>query len=95
MKLQQWPERLPGIATTIQLQPDQYAAHLDIANLLILGRQYNDAKEHLDLLVQKQPNNPDVYIARSNYYSAPTTPPPLWRTCKRLCNWIPTAPTLI
>ena len=36
----------------------------------ILGRHFNDAKEHLDLLAQKQPNNPDVYIARANYYSA-------------------------
>ncbi len=38
-----------------------------MANLLILGGHLNEAKEHLDLLRQKQPNNPDVYIALSNY----------------------------
>ncbi len=38
MKLQQWPSAYQELSTTIQLQPDQYAAHLDMANLLILGR---------------------------------------------------------
>src|ERR1700674_649938 len=70
MKLQQWPTAYQELLTTVQIQPDQYAAHLDMANLLILGRQFNDAKEHLDLLAQKQPDNPDVYIARANYYAA-------------------------
>ena len=70
MKLQQWPTAYQELLTTVQIQPDQYAAHLDMANLLIMGRQFNEAKEHLDLLAQKQPNNPDVYIARANYYAA-------------------------
>jgi tetratricopeptide (TPR) repeat protein len=69
MKLQQWPSAYQELAATIQYQPENYAAHLDIANLLILGHQPDEAKEHLDLLAQKQPNNPDVYIARSNYYA--------------------------
>jgi tetratricopeptide (TPR) repeat protein len=67
MKLQQWQVAFQELSTTIQLQPDQYAAHLDMANLLILGRQYGEAKEHLDLVAPKQPNNPEVFIARSNY----------------------------
>jgi tetratricopeptide (TPR) repeat protein len=70
MKLQQWPAAYQELLTTVQIQPDQYAAHLDMANLLILNRQFSDAKEHLDLLAQKQPDNPDVYIARANYYAA-------------------------
>ncbi len=70
MKLQQWPIAYQELSKTIEIQPDQYAAHLDMANLLILGRQFNDAKGHLDLLAEKQPNNPDVYIARANYYAA-------------------------
>jgi len=70
LKLEQWPTAFQELTTTIQLQPDHYAAHLDIANLLMLGRQFNDAKQHLDLLAQKQPDNPDVDIARSNYDAA-------------------------
>src|ERR1700694_510031 len=58
LKLQQWPTAYQELTTTIQIQPDQYAAHLDMANLLILGRQFNDAKEHLDLLAQKHAGTP-------------------------------------
>src|SRR3981081_476267 len=74
MNLQQWPTAYQELLTTVQLQPDQYAAHLDMANLLIMGRQFNDAKEHLDLLVQKQPDNPDGFIATDTY--SPATSPP-------------------
>ncbi|MGB0041626.1 MAG: tetratricopeptide repeat protein [Terriglobales bacterium] len=69
LKLEQWNSAYQELSKTIELQPDQYAAHLDLANLLILGRQYGEAKQHLDLLAEKQPSNPDVYIARSNYDS--------------------------
>src|SRR5450755_3945301 len=67
LKLEQWPAAYQELSKTIELQPDQYAAHLDLANLLILVREYSNAKEHLDLLAQKQPTNPDVFIALSNY----------------------------
>src|SRR5450755_2843153 len=67
LKLEQWPAAYQELSKTIELQPDQYSAHLDLANLLILVREYSNAKEHLDLLAQKQPTNPDVFIALSNY----------------------------
>src|SRR6202041_4074067 len=58
IKLEQWPAAYQELSTTIQIQPDQYAAHLELANLMILARRFNEAKEQLDLLEQKQPNNP-------------------------------------
>src|ERR1700687_978425 len=67
MKLQEWPTAYQELSTTVQIQPDQYAAHLDMANLLISSAHFNEAKEQLDLLTQKQSDNPDVYIARTNY----------------------------
>jgi tetratricopeptide (TPR) repeat protein len=69
MKLEEWPTAFQELSTTVQLQPDNYSAHLDMANLLILGHHLEDAKQHLDLLVLKQPQNPDVFVARSNYYA--------------------------
>jgi cellulose synthase operon protein C len=57
------------LSQTVEIQPDNYAAHLDLANLLIAARQFNEAKDHLDILAQKQPNA-DFYIARANYYAA-------------------------
>ena len=32
MKLQQWPIAYQELSKTIEIQPDQYAAHLDMAN---------------------------------------------------------------
>ncbi len=62
-------DRLSGASQPRLTQPDQYAARLDLANLLILGHQYSEAKQQLDVLAQKEPDNPAVYIALSNYYA--------------------------
>jgi tetratricopeptide (TPR) repeat protein len=70
IKLGQWPAAYQELTKTLDLRPDHYAAHLEMANLLILGHQFSDAKKHLDLLVQNQPNNPEVYMSRANYYAA-------------------------
>jgi tetratricopeptide (TPR) repeat protein len=69
-KLQQWPTAYQELLTTVQIQPEHYAAHLDMANLLISSGHFNEAKEQLDLLTQKQPDDPDVYMARASYYAA-------------------------
>jgi tetratricopeptide (TPR) repeat protein len=52
---------------------DIYQAHADLANLLISTRQpdgLKQAKAHLDLLREKQPNSVETYAAWSNYYLA-------------------------
>jgi predicted Zn-dependent protease len=82
------------LSKTIEIQPDHYAAHLDLANLLILGRHYGEAKQHLDVLA-KTTQQSRVYTARSNYDAGVTTPRPRWRTCRRRCNWIPRVTTCI
>ena len=72
------------LESTIQFQPEYVAARVDLANLLILGHNFDegkgnladarkelgDAKEQLDWLTEKQSNNPDVYLARASYYAA-------------------------
>src|SRR5260370_24829222 len=67
LKLQQAQDAFQELSRTVEIQPDNYAAHLDIANLLIGYHQLDGAKEHLDLLTQKQPNNAEVYVAVANY----------------------------
>jgi tetratricopeptide (TPR) repeat protein len=70
LKLQQWTNAYDELTRTIEIQPENYAARLDAANLLIANHQLKDAKEHLDILTQKQPNNADVQIAYSNYLAS-------------------------
>jgi len=58
---------------TLEYAPDNYRAHTDIANLLVTTANPNDlkqAKTHLDILKEKQPNNPETHEAWANYYAA-------------------------
>jgi len=67
LRLQQGPGALQELTTTIQVNPDHYAARLELAKLLVLSHQYAAAKEQLDVLTQNQPSNPEVYLILADY----------------------------
>ena len=61
LKLQDWQHAYAELNRTLELQPDNYKAHTDVANLLIASGQPGSlkmAQEHTDLLLEKQPNDP-------------------------------------
>jgi cellulose synthase operon protein C len=67
------------LSRTVELDPSDYRAHADLANLLVTVRNpdgsanadsLREAKTHLDLLRDKQPNVPETHEAWSNYYGA-------------------------
>lgn len=67
------------LSRTVELAPDNYRAHTDIANLLVTIRNpdgsvsqdaLKQAKPHLDLLRDKVPNNAETHEAWANYYAA-------------------------
>lgn len=61
------------LSRVVDLAPDNYRAHIDLANLLVTSRNpdyIKQARIHLDLLRDKQPQNPEVFEAWANYYSA-------------------------
>lgn len=67
------------LSRTVELTPDNYRAHTDLANLLVTVRNpdgspsadaFKQAKTHLDLLRDKQPNSPETHEAWANYYAA-------------------------
>jgi tetratricopeptide (TPR) repeat protein len=64
---------------TVELAPDNYRAHTDIANLLVTVRNpdgsptadtLKQAKIHLDILREKLPNSPETHEAWANYWAA-------------------------
>jgi tetratricopeptide (TPR) repeat protein len=66
------------LSRTVELSPDDYRAHLDLANLLVAARNpdgsaneeyMKQAKTHLDLLRETQARNPAVLQAWADYYS--------------------------
>jgi tetratricopeptide (TPR) repeat protein len=70
LKLQDWQHAYSELSRTLELQPDNYKAHVDIANLLIAGGQVKMAQEHADVLVEKQPNDPDTHLVLANVAAA-------------------------
>src|SRR5581483_11631167 len=67
------------LARTVELSPENYRAQTDLANLLTGARRpdgtafpdyLDQAKPHLELLREKQPNNPETHEAWANYYAA-------------------------
>jgi cellulose synthase operon protein C len=64
---------------TVDLAPDDYRAHIDLANLLVAARNpdgspnddyMKQARVHLDLLRERQPQDPRVFQAWADYYAA-------------------------
>src|SRR5260370_7441324 len=58
VKLQDWQHAYTELNRTIELQPNNYKAHVDMANLLIAGGQLKPAQEHTAFLLKKHPTNP-------------------------------------
>lgn len=79
LKLGDMQRAFQELNRTVDLTPDNYHAHTDLANLLVTVRNpdgtpspdtLKQAKTHLDLIRDKLPNNPDTHEAWANYYAA-------------------------
>src|SRR5438105_4640343 len=73
LKLQDWIRAYQELARTLEMQPENYPARLDMANLLIaFGKagSLSEAKEHVDFLLAKRPNDPEAHIALANWNAA-------------------------
>jgi cellulose synthase operon protein C len=77
IKLQDWQHAYQEIGRTLELQPDNYKAHADMANMLAADyastanpSDISTAEEHTNLLLQKQPNDPDSHLAAANLLNA-------------------------
>src|SRR5207247_10849277 len=70
LKIQDWQHAYSELSRTLELQPDNYKAHGEIANLLIAGNELRMAQEHTTILAEKQPNDPDTHITLANLLAA-------------------------
>jgi tetratricopeptide (TPR) repeat protein len=70
LKLHDWQRAAQELSRSVDLAPDNYPARVDLANLLISGRDLKDAQPHLEFLRDKQPNTADTHEAWANFYSA-------------------------
>jgi tetratricopeptide (TPR) repeat protein len=66
LRLQDPMRSYQELARTLQIQPNSYKAHIDIANLLILGHDLSQAQGHVDLLLQQDAGDPLVHETAAN-----------------------------
>lgn len=70
LKLRQGSLAYQELARTVELQPENYPARIEMANLLIASSNLRQAQEQTDLLLERQPNNPAVRSTVSNLLAA-------------------------
>lgn len=74
VKLQSWNNAYRELSITVDLQPDNYPAQLDLGYMLLAGRDPKRAQEKATLILQQQPNNPDAHMLLANCYVAQKDP---------------------
>jgi len=70
VSLQQQGRAYQEFARTVELQPENYRARMEMANLLIHNRDFPHAREQTDILLQKEPRDPAVHSLASNLLAA-------------------------
>jgi cellulose synthase operon protein C len=83
LKLKDGNRAFSELSRAADLAPENYAAHTQLANLLLAASHNPDgsqsqnyqeylkqARTHLDILRDKRPDNPDTHLVWANYYSA-------------------------
>ena len=79
LKLGETDRAFQELSRTVDIAPDNYRAHTDMANLLVTVRNpdgspvqdtLKQARVHLDILRDRQPNTPETHEAWANYYGA-------------------------
>jgi len=53
LKLQQWTRAYQELSRTVELEPENYQARIDLATLLIAGHDIKQAQEHTDFLLSR------------------------------------------
>lgn len=54
------------LSRTVQLQPDNFQAEIDLGNLLLLGRDFQRAEDRADYVLSKDPNNISAHVLKAD-----------------------------
>src|SRR5208282_3420675 len=66
LKEQVWTGAYQELMRTVALEPENWAAQLDLGNLLLKGEKVHEAKDRALLILQNNPNNPDAQVLLSS-----------------------------
>ena len=61
-----WPSAFQSLSRTVELQPDNWPAQLDLGKLFLSGGGASQAKQKAELILRSEPGNVDARILLSN-----------------------------
>lgn len=70
LKIQQPLRAYQELVRTVELQPQNYSARIDMAGLLIAAGQLQLAQEQTDWLLQNRPQDPQAHLVAANLLAA-------------------------
>ena len=70
LQLQQSDRAFRELTRTVDLQPENYRAQLEIVNLLVVNHELNPARQQLEILLQSHPTDPAVHTTQSSLLAA-------------------------
>jgi Flp pilus assembly protein TadD len=74
LRMQDWNDAYEELNRTVELQPSNYRAQIDLANLLIAGNQLSEAQDKADALLAQDPKDPQVHAMVASLLSARAKP---------------------
>src|SRR5260370_33579044 len=78
LKLKSWSGAFAEFKRTVELQPDNWQAQLDLGRLQLAGGQKQEAKDRAQLILKSNPSTADAQLLLSAAPPAlPTSPKPL------------------
>jgi len=69
-KLGIWNGAYQELLRTVDLEPENLAAQVEVGNLLLAAREFQQAQERAELVLKKDPKNVDAHILLANSYAA-------------------------
>src|SRR5580704_8903133 len=70
LKLQKWSDAFTELTRTVELQPENYRARVDLAKLLVATGNLKPAQEQSDLLLQQRPNDAQSHFIAGDLLAA-------------------------
>lgn len=69
-KLEIWSGAYQELLKTVDIQPDNNAARVELGNLLLSAHRYSDAKDQADAILGNDPRNVDGRILRADAFAS-------------------------
>ena len=70
VRMQDWPHAYEELTRAVELQPEDFQSHIDLARLLIVAGDAQQATQEIDLLLKKWPNNSQSHFMSANLLAA-------------------------